>query len=67
VVTATSGVVATLLHSETAHRELGLMTTSLKFTQDELDKWADPRLVIIDEISFAYAGDFEKYRNTYTC
>ena len=60
VVTAMSGVAATLLHGDTAHRALGLMKTSSKFTQDKLDEWADTRLVIIDEISFAHAGDFEE-------
>jgi cytidylate kinase len=36
VVTAMSGVAATLLHGETAHRALGLMKTSSKFTKMSL-------------------------------
>ena len=60
VVTAMSGVAATLLHGETAHRALGLMKKGSNFTQDQLGEWIDTRLVIIDEISFAHAGDFEK-------
>ena len=56
VVTAMSGVAATLLHGETTHSALGL---NRKVKNDEIEEWEDTRLVIIDEISFASQGDFE--------
>ena len=56
VVTAMSGVAATLLHGETTHSALALMR---KIKNDEIEEWADTRLVIIDEISFASKSDFE--------
>ena len=58
VVTAMSGVAATLLHGETTHKLLGLNRSGI--TSDEQDAWADTRLLIIDEISFASRKDFEK-------
>jgi hypothetical protein len=60
VATAMPGVVATLPHGETAHKALVLMKTGSHFTLDELDERIDTQLVIIDEIFFAHAGDFEK-------
>ena len=59
VVTAMSGVAATILHGETAHTALGLMKQK-DFDDETKRLWADARLVIIDEISFANAGDFQK-------
>jgi AAA domain/Helitron helicase-like domain at N-terminus len=57
VVTAMSGVAATLLHGETTHGALALLR---KIKNDEIEEWEDTRLVIIDEISFASQKDFEK-------
>jgi len=58
VVTAMSGVAATLLHGETTHSALGLNKDRL--SEDEIEAWTDARLVIIDEISFAAEADFDK-------
>jgi hypothetical protein len=52
VVTAMSGVAATLLHGETTHSVLGLCK-STKPSREECDMFKDTRLIVIDEISFA--------------
>ena len=57
VVTAMSGVAATLLHGETTH---GALSLNGKVKNDDIEDWADTRLVIIDEISFASEKNFEK-------
>jgi hypothetical protein len=51
IVTAMSGVAATLLHGETCHSVFGLNRKGL--TEEEKDLMADTRLVIVDEVSFA--------------
>jgi len=53
VVTAMSGVAATLLHGETTHMSMGLNRASV--TQDMIEAWSDTRMVIVDECSFASA------------
>ena len=58
IVTAMSGVAATLLHGETTHSVFGLNRS--RITDAEIEHFADARLVIIDEISFASKRDFEK-------
>ena len=58
IVTAMSGVAATLLKGETAHMVMGLNRDSVQL--EESDEWLDARLVIVDEISFASAEDFSK-------
>ena len=58
VVTAMSGVAATLIHGETTHMSMGL--NKPKPTDDMIEAWADTRLVIIDECSFASERDFNK-------
>jgi len=58
IVTAMSGVAATLLKGETAHSVLGLNRDGVQNEESEL--WADARLLIIDEISFASKENFEK-------
>ena len=63
VITAMSGVAATLLHGETTHGAVGLNRGSV--TNDEKDAWGDARLLIVDEISFAAGVDFDQmYRKT---
>ena len=57
VVTAMSGVAATLLHGETAHSILGINRN--KMTVAEQEQFADTRLLFIDEISFASDGNLE--------
>jgi len=57
VVTAMSGVAATLLHGETAHSAMDL--NKRRPTQETQDSFQDARLVIIDEISFAAESDHE--------
>jgi hypothetical protein len=63
VVTAMSGVAATLIHGETAHSALYLNRKS-EITEEQKRVWADTRLVIIDEISFATAKDFKMIDET---
>jgi len=58
VVTAMSGVAATLIHGETTHKALGLNRS--KLSQEFIQEWWDTRLVIIDEISFAGSEDVTK-------
>ena len=58
IVTAMSGVAATLLGGETTHSVLGLNRDSVQ--NEEALEWADARLLIIDEVSFASDSDFEK-------
>ena len=59
VVTAMSGVAATLLFGETTHSALHLNERS-RLQAEEIEPWEDTRLLIIDEISFARAKDFAK-------
>ena len=58
VVTAMSGVAATLLGGETTHKVLGLNRDTVQ--NEEKLEWLDARLLIIDEVSFASAADFQK-------
>ena len=58
IVTAMSGVAATLINGETTHSVLGLNRTNVDGS-DAL-AWKDARLLIVDECSFASARDFEK-------
>ena len=58
VVTAMPGVAATLIGGETIHSVLGLNRDTIQ--NEERAEWLDARLLIIDEISFASASDFEK-------
>lgn len=60
VVTAMSGVAATLLLGETTHSALYLNAkTGIK--SEYVSAWEDTRMVIIDEISFASRSDFSKF------
>ena len=62
VITAMSGVAATLLRGETCHLVCRLNCSSPP--KQDKDEWYDTRLVIIDEISFAGRNNFERlYRN----
>jgi flagellar biosynthesis GTPase FlhF len=62
VVTAMSGVAATLLMGETTHSALQLNKKDIDC--ETVEKWQDTRLVIIDEISFASVNDLKKiYKN----
>ena len=64
VITAMSGVAATLLHGETTHKALGLNCKTVADKEDMIEAWSDARLVIIDEVSFGTQDDFDKiYRN----
>ena len=58
IVTAMSGVAATLIHGETTHSVLGLNKNNL--APDAWEDFADSRLLFIDEISFAGREDFAK-------
>ena len=56
VITAMSGVAATLINGETTHSCLGL---NRKITTTHQAEFEDTRLVIIDEISFASVEDID--------
>lgn len=58
VITAMSGVAATLLKGETTHLALGMNKETIP--EDMKTEWEDARLVIIDEISFAAISDIER-------
>ena len=55
VVTAMSGVAATLINGETVHSAAHLNAS--KITVDDQKEWAITRMIIIDEISFANCAD----------
>ena len=59
VVTAMSGVAATLLNGETTYSALALNKEPHNITQEFMDAWDDNRLTIIDEISFAAPSDIK--------
>ncbi len=58
VVTAMSGVAATLIHGETTHMSMGLNRNAV--TPEMIEAWSDTRLVIVDECSFASADQVNK-------
>jgi AAA domain len=58
VVTALSGVAATLIHGGTTHMAMGLNKRTI--TSEMMEAWKDTRLVIIDECSFASFDLFTK-------
>ena len=58
VITAMSGVAATLIHGETTHKAMALNKDGPD--EDEIEAWTDTRLVIIDESSFATAAQASK-------
>ena len=60
VITALSGVAATLILGETTHSALYL---NHKTTPEHIELWQTVRLLIIDEISFADKIDFDKIDN----
>jgi hypothetical protein len=58
VITAMSGVAATLIHGKTTHMSMGL---SRKLpTEEMIQSWSDTRLLIVDECSFASYDQFNK-------
>jgi ATP-dependent DNA helicase PIF1 len=59
VVTAMSGVAATILRGETTHSAVHLLQKK-PLSMEQIENWIDTRLVIIDEVSFASKSDFEK-------
>jgi hypothetical protein len=59
LVCAYSGVAATILQGETMHSALFINQTS-SFTNEQIERFEDTRLVIIDEISFAKNEDYNK-------
>ena len=63
VVTAMTGVAATLLMGETVHTAVHL-NQKKDIQPEQVDAWKETRLLIIDEISFADRKDFAKlHRN----
>ena len=60
VVTAMSGVAATLLHGETLHMATWLNRDRRTVEKELADEWQDTRMLIIDEISFANEDDLVK-------
>ena len=59
VVTAMTGVAATLLMGETVHSAVYL-NQKKNIQPEQVEVWEDTRLLIIDEISFACKKDFAK-------
>lgn len=59
LLTAYSGVAATLLKGETFHSAL-YINRQQELTGEQIDRFVDTRLVIIDEISFASISDLRK-------
>ena len=59
VITAMSGVAATLIHGETTHSAVKMNSSASSIPQKYIDTWADARLIIIDEISFASPADIQ--------
>jgi hypothetical protein len=58
VVTALTGVAATLINGETMHSAAKLFNA--KITAEHIMEWANTRLVIIDKILFATSADLLK-------
>ena len=58
VVTALTGVAATLIKGETLHSAAKFCNK--KVSTDHIDEWKNTRLVIVDEISFATSTDLKK-------
>ena len=59
VVTALTGVAATILLGETTHRAVHI-NCQREFTAEDLEDWKETRLLIIDEVSFAAPKIFQK-------
>ena len=59
VVTAMTGVAATILLGETTHSAVYL-NQKKPLEAEQIECWSETRLLIIDEISFADKGDFVK-------
>ena len=58
VVTAMAGVAATLICGETTHGAL-FLNQKHEIEPEQIELWADARLLIIDEISFVSKSDFQ--------
>ena len=58
VVTAMTGVAATLICGETTHGAL-FLNQKCEIEPEQIELWADTHLLIIDEISFASKSDFQ--------
>ena len=59
VVTAMTGVAASILLGETTHKAVHL-NNKIEITQAQMDEWNNTRMLIVDEISFASKSDFQK-------
>jgi hypothetical protein len=59
VVTALTGVAATILMGETTHRAVYL-NQRREISAEQVDNWKETRLLIVDEVSFAAPSLFEK-------
>ena len=58
VVTAMTGVAATLIYGETTHGALSL-NRKCEIGPEQIELWANTHLLIIDEISFVSKSDFQ--------
>jgi hypothetical protein len=58
VVTALTGMAATLINGETIHSAAKFYNK--KISTEHMDEWKNTRLVIVDEISFATSADLRK-------
>ena len=59
VITAMTGVAATLLLGKTAHSAM-ILNQKKPLQPEQIEIWNETRLVVIDEISFASASVFKK-------
>ena len=57
VVTAMTGIAATLICGETMHGAL-FINQKCKIEPEQIELWADTHLLIIDEVSFASKSNF---------
>lgn len=59
IVTALTGVAATVIKGETTHSGAHV-NRKKKFEDEHVQEWRDARLIIVDEISFATTEDIRK-------
>ena len=59
IVTAMTGVAATLLNGQTLHSAVYL-NQRRRITEDQVELWMKTKMIIIDEISFASKSDLQK-------
>ena len=65
ILTAMTGVAATIIGGETVHSALHLKTNNINIGHDIIESWTNTKILIIDEISFASNKDMDDiYKKT---